>query len=171
MPAMGPQDQQRHRHQRAGIAGGNGDVRLALLHGFERQPHAGALAPAHGLARLGIHGDLAIGVDHARAGREGRDGRANSGSILAASPYSSTEIPGCCSSASAAPGTVTAGPTSPPMASIAMICVSVMRSNRRPRHGPGARRGRADGRIPLSLETGKIACVLPPHNLILRNRS
>jgi hypothetical protein len=57
------QDQFRHRHQRAGVAGGDGDVRLTLLHGLDREPHARALATPHGLARLVAHRDRGVGVD------------------------------------------------------------------------------------------------------------
>ena len=53
----GPQDQLGHGHQGAGVAGRDGNIGLALLHGLERQPHAGALAAPHRLARLVLHLD------------------------------------------------------------------------------------------------------------------
>ena len=57
----------RHRHQRPGIAGGNRDMGLALLHGVDRKPHRRSLAAAaQRLARLVVHADGDVGMDHAR---------------------------------------------------------------------------------------------------------
>ena len=73
MPGHRPQDQLRHRHEGAGVAGRDRDVGLALLHGLDRQPQARALAAAQGLARLVAHGDGGVGVDDdARARGERR---------------------------------------------------------------------------------------------------
>src|SRR5437899_3987353 len=56
----------RHRHQRTGIAGGNRHVGLALLHRVDRKPHRRVLAAAaQRLARLVVHADGHIGMDHA----------------------------------------------------------------------------------------------------------
>jgi hypothetical protein len=47
-----------HRHQGAGIAGGDRDIRLVLRHRVDRLPHGGlAAAAAQRLARLLVHGD------------------------------------------------------------------------------------------------------------------
>ena len=57
----------RHRHQRAGIAGGDRDVGLALLDRVDRKPHRGGLAAAaQRLARLVVHADGDVGMDDAR---------------------------------------------------------------------------------------------------------
>ena len=59
----GAQAELRHGHQRAGIAGGDRNVGLALLHRFERAPHGRLLPPLpQGLARLFIHADRDFGV-------------------------------------------------------------------------------------------------------------
>ena len=63
----GVQMEARHRHQRAGIAGGNRHVGLALLHRVDRKPHRRVLAAAaQRLARLVVHADGDVGMDHAR---------------------------------------------------------------------------------------------------------
>ncbi len=61
------QAEPRHRHQRAGIAGGDRNVGLALLDGVDRQPHRrGLAAAAQRLARLVVHADGDVGMDDAR---------------------------------------------------------------------------------------------------------
>ena len=50
------------RHQRAGVAAGDGGGRLAGLHRLDGVPHAGALAAAHGLGGLLVSPDHALGV-------------------------------------------------------------------------------------------------------------
>ena len=56
-----------HRHQGAGVAGGNRNVRLALLHGLDRKPHRRGLATAaQGLARLVVRADGDVGMHDAR---------------------------------------------------------------------------------------------------------
>src|SRR6266536_1385130 len=63
----GVQMEARHRHQRAGIAGGNRHVGFALLHRVDRKPHRRVLAAAaQRLARLVVHADGHVGMDHAR---------------------------------------------------------------------------------------------------------
>jgi hypothetical protein len=56
------QAQHRYRHQRAGVAGGHGDVGFLFGHGFDGVPHAGVPAAADGLARFFRHVDDAGGV-------------------------------------------------------------------------------------------------------------
>ena len=66
-PGQHAQAEPRHRHQRAGIAGGDRDVGLALLDGVDRQPHRrGLAAAAQRLARLVVHADGDVGMDDAR---------------------------------------------------------------------------------------------------------
>ena len=55
----------RHRHQRAGVAGGDDDFGLAVLHGFDGAPHAGLASAAKRQARLLIHAHIRLGVTHA----------------------------------------------------------------------------------------------------------
>ena len=66
----GAQDQLRHGHEGAGVAGRDGDVGLALVHGVDGEPQAGALAAAQRLAGLVGHGDGERRVDDARLGRQ-----------------------------------------------------------------------------------------------------
>ena len=117
----GRQDELGHGHQGAGVAGRDHEVGLALLHGLERQPHAGAAAAAHRLARLVLHLHHGVGVDDARALGQARDAAARCGAMRASSPNSRKLTSGWRSSAMAAPGTTTAGPSSPPMASSDMV--------------------------------------------------
>ena len=61
------QAESRHRHQRAGVAGGDRDVGLALLDRVDRQPHRrGLAAAAQRLARLVVHADGDVGMNDAR---------------------------------------------------------------------------------------------------------
>ena len=61
------QAKSRHRHQCAGVAGRDRDIRLMLLHRLDRQPHRRFLAAAaQCLARLVVHADGDVGVDNAR---------------------------------------------------------------------------------------------------------
>ena len=61
------QAEPRHRHQRAGIAGGDRDVGLALLDRVDGEPHRrGLAAAAQRLARLVVHADGDVGMDDAR---------------------------------------------------------------------------------------------------------
>ena len=61
------QAESRHRHQRAGIAGGDRDIGLALFDGVDRLPHRRHLAAAaQRLARLVVHADGDGGVKHLR---------------------------------------------------------------------------------------------------------
>ncbi len=63
----------RHGHQRAGIAGRDHDIGLALLHRVDRQPHRGLPAPvAQRLARLVVHADRHLGMHQLRVGLEPR---------------------------------------------------------------------------------------------------
>ena len=67
MPGQHAQAKPRHRHQRAGIAGGYRDVGLAFLDGVDRQPHRRRLAAAaQRLARLVVHADGDVGMNDAR---------------------------------------------------------------------------------------------------------
>ena len=60
-----------HRHQGAGVAGGDRAIGGAGLHRFDRLPHRRDAPPgAQGLARLVAHLDRDIGVNDARLGRE-----------------------------------------------------------------------------------------------------
>ena len=62
-----------HGHQRAGVAGGDGDAGLALLDRVDRQPHRRRLASApQRLARLVLHADGDVGMDDARGGFQRR---------------------------------------------------------------------------------------------------
>ena len=64
MPRHGPQVELGHRHQRAGIAGRDRDVGLALLDRVDGEPHRRLPAPlAQRLARLVVHPDGDVGVD------------------------------------------------------------------------------------------------------------
>ena len=66
-PGQHAQAEPRHRHQRAGIAGGNRDIGLAFLDGLDRKPHRRVLAAAaQRLARLVVHADGDVGMDDAR---------------------------------------------------------------------------------------------------------
>ena len=62
MPGIGRQDQLGHGHQGAGVAGRDHAVGLLPLHGFDRQPHAGAAAAPHRLARLVLHFHHGLGM-------------------------------------------------------------------------------------------------------------
>ena len=67
MPAMVFRSNLRHRHQRAGIAGRNGDIRLALLHRIDGKPHRRLPAAlAQRLAGLVVHLDRDVGVHELR---------------------------------------------------------------------------------------------------------
>ncbi len=110
----------RHRHQRAGIAGGDRDIGLALLHRLDRQPHRRDLAAtAQRLAQLVVHTDGNVGMDHLRYGLQCR---MVSEFFLdrALSPNSRNSLSGCRVNEIAAPGMTTDAPMSPPMASSAM---------------------------------------------------
>ncbi len=74
-PGHGPQVELGHRHQRAGIAGGDRDVGLALLHRIDGEPHGGfPAALAQRLARLVVHLHGDIGVHQVRGRLELRAG-------------------------------------------------------------------------------------------------
>ena len=74
-PGHGPELELGHRHQRAGVAGGDRHVRLALLHRVDGEPHRGFPAPlAQRLARLVVHLDRHVGVHDTRALLEPRAG-------------------------------------------------------------------------------------------------
>ena len=63
----------RHRHQRAGVAGRDRDIGLALLHRVDGEPHRRLPAPvAQRLARLVVHPDRDVGMDDPRRGLEPR---------------------------------------------------------------------------------------------------
>ena len=51
-------------HQRTGVAGGDGGMRLAVLHGLDGQPHGAAARLANRLARLVRGSDHAISVEN-----------------------------------------------------------------------------------------------------------
>ena len=65
MPSMMPSWNMRHRHQRAGIAGGDRDIGLAVLHAFDGVPHAGVPAAAQHMAGLVLHRDPVGRMAHA----------------------------------------------------------------------------------------------------------
>ena len=143
----GRQDEPGHGHQGAGVAGRDHEVGLGLVHGIERQPHAGRAAAAHRLARLVLHLHHRIGMDDARSLGEGGC-RSRCGAMRAWSPKSRKFTSGWRSSAMAAPGTTTAGPSSPPMASSDMVrgaAMTPMLAGLRPGParlaGPGLNRG------------------------------
>ncbi len=58
------QDQLGDRHQGAGVAGRDAGGGLAGPDRLDGVPQAGALAPAHGLGGLLLHGDGLVGVAH-----------------------------------------------------------------------------------------------------------
>jgi hypothetical protein len=74
-----------HRHQRAGIAGRNGEIGGAGLHRIDRQPHARLpAAAAERLARTVVHAHGNVGVGEGRCGLDPRvsvEDRAHSGLI------------------------------------------------------------------------------------------
>ena len=115
------QAKSRHRHQRAGIAGRDRDIGLALLDRFDRQPHRRDLAAApQRLARLVVHADGDIGMDDAGGGLQrgmlfqlGID----LGAVAEQQEFGVAMSVQC---KSAAPGMTTEAPTSPPMASSAI---------------------------------------------------
>ena len=107
----GAEHQLGHGHQRAGVAGRDGEVGLALLHGLERQPHAGAAPATHGLARLVLHLDDGVGVDDARALGERRMRQQDAARCAPRRRTAGRSRSGWRSSARAAPGTTTAGPS------------------------------------------------------------
>ena len=110
-----------HGHQGAGVAGRDHEVGLVLLHGIEREPHAGRAAAAHRLARLVLHLHDGVGVHDARRARPSAGCCSRCGAMRAWSPNRRKLTSGWRSRAMAAPGTTTAGPSSPPMASSDMV--------------------------------------------------
>ena len=62
-----PQNEFRHRHEGAGVAGRHSDGSLALVNGVDGEPHARAFAAAERLARLFGHRNDGVGVNDARA--------------------------------------------------------------------------------------------------------
>ena len=120
-PRQRAQVEARHRHQRAGIAGGDRDIGLALLHGVDRKPHRRVLAAAaQRLARLVVHADGDVGMDDARGRLQApdiwraalRSARCRRTAGIRCRDAGSMQI--------AAPGMTTDAPTSPPMASSAI---------------------------------------------------
>ena len=63
-PGQLAQPQHRQRHQRAGVAAGDGDARLALAHRVERAPHRARRPAAHDVGGLGVHCHHLLGVAH-----------------------------------------------------------------------------------------------------------
>ena len=84
-------------------------MRLALLHGLEREPHARALAAAQSLARLVVHADDTVGMHDFRSGLEVRIAL-EPALMCATSPKKMKLTAGYRSSARAAPGMTTVGP-------------------------------------------------------------
>ena len=91
-PGHGLEVELGHGHQRAGIAGGDGDVRLALLHRVDGEPHRGFPAPlAQRLARLVVHLDGDVGM-HERARPALSCGRASSSGSMSSAVAEQQEL-------------------------------------------------------------------------------
>ena len=128
MPGMVVQDELGHGHQGAGVAGRDHEVGFALVHGIERQPHAGRAAAAHRLARLVLHLHDRYRYARCAIARRGRDAARDAARCASGRRSSRKFTSGWRSSAMAAPGTTTAGPSSPPMASSDIVRGAAMSS-------------------------------------------
>ena len=129
MPSMHLEIEARHGHQRAGIAGRDRDVGLALLDRVDGQPHRRLPAPvAQRLARLVVHADRRHRCGPTATRAFSRGSLSSSGSTTARSPNSRNSMSGWRVSEISAPGNTTEAPWSPPMASSAMRTLSGMES-------------------------------------------
>ena len=127
----------RHRHQRAGVAGGDGDIGLATLDRIDGEPHRRfPAAVAERLARLVIHADGHVGVHQCRGGLEPSDATPAAARSWRGRRKAGIRCRDGASSARSAPGTTIEGPWSPPMASSAMRTFCGMDRSRRRRLSP-----------------------------------
>ena len=134
-----PQAEPRHRHQRAGIAGRDREIGLALLHRLDRAPHARApAAVAERLARLLVHPDGDIAVLEDRSRRDLRIAR-GSGDDRLRRRRDGSAGPGRRISAMSAPGITRLAPSSPPMTSSEAVTVAAIQSLSRSVHRPSPR--------------------------------
>ena len=135
----------RHRHQRAGVAGRDRDVGLALLHRVDGEPHRRLpAAVAQRLARLVVHPDRDVGVDEAARPPAAADGRRAAGRSWRGRRTAETRCRDAAPAPVPRPARPPTGPWSPPMASSAMRTLSGMDRPERRRWDAGKFRREGD---------------------------